>query len=240
MDAPRIVPSDCHSVGADSPASSSQSGFYCCGGVDVPGVGLTHAHDCPRSGRRFALPGDAIETGMMPRTLGSQLLDGLLARLLFAAGDLARSRVRPRELLAMLAGTPIYSAACQECHYVSSGLDDPRQHTELCKTGRVLDLLAEILEVVPTPDSSILGKETAPAEETRMGEGVRLCGVEEMQCARCGAVGGDWEIEREKWKVAQCFGESLQPLRLNQIRIEAADGSGYLTYTHRCAAKGGE
>ena len=101
-------------------------------------------------------------------------------------------------------------------------------HTPLCKTGRVLRIIDDLLALYPAP-----GKETAPGEETGTGGGVRPCGLNERVCMKCGQRGGKWTEE--------IIGSESEPfdvsvLGLNQcVRMTASERK--LLLTHHCEAR---
>ena len=167
MDAPRTVP-----VVSPAPAEeislinpplnrvSNREPLSCCVGADVPGVGRTHLSSCPLS--RFTLPANEGASGEVPPAL-RRLLDqeqahvdprkakreGLLARLIFAARNLASDNLIESGSLGFIGGREIRTAGCRECY-------GPQErgavhHAATCKTGDVMATLAELCAVAQLP-----------------------------------------------------------------------------------------
>jgi hypothetical protein len=159
----------------------------CCAPVDLPGVGRSHACDCPNASAkhgRSTLPGFDGEPGQVSRTL-RDLVDGvdlgspeyrrhcLLSRLLFRARNLAENNILcsarvtdPR--------WPRVPVSCRECG-ASIAPDGQLTHRTTCNSGATLRLLAE-LGALPASDQ-ISEKETAPAVGmARAGVGIRAAG----------------------------------------------------------------
>jgi hypothetical protein len=200
--------------------------WTCCVPVDLPGVGLVHAPGCPDVGLSDVLSNFGAQEAMLPHSLGSQLLDGLLARLLFAARDLAGKSINSYCL------NPGPRRVCMECGAIASPTEN-LVHREHCKTGRVLDILDEILhDRLPANEST--KKEDASAEETRADEGVRLGADGVFRCLKCGVTDSAWVVEPILEGVYPPMLDSNQLLRyMNQS--QSADGIRKLSLlTHLC------
>ena len=209
-----------------------------CTPVDEPGVGITHAAGCPlRRVARSVMRHMEARGAQQPTDSGlgfvdvlivelNSLLDRLhnrrgrrdelLGQLIFAARDLAQRNL-------MLAAGVSPHADCCECFMGS--VNSVITHTTTCKTGRVL-IIDGLLET-----SDFNGEENAADLETnRAGDGIRLRGLNERVCLKCGERGGDWVAE------AKPEGEvELSSLGLNQCVGAPFQGeSGHTLYTHRC------
>lgn len=134
-----------------------------CDLIDVPGVGPCLMADC--SGHRAPVnlrPARAYSAGDVPSPLREMVggesfparqlyeseideeRDRLLAKLLFAAKALAERNLAEPHVLAVFEGHPITTATCREC-YAGSLYGKPVQHTEPCRTGRVLGIVDELM-----------------------------------------------------------------------------------------------
>ncbi len=137
-------------------------GHTCCAGIDLPGIGLCHALDCPAAARfavglRATAPGRGVVPGEVPPALRNHLRDGLLISLMFAAHHLAKSLIVTRHNFGGVA-----SQICFEYRFES--LHGVLDHTASCKTGRVLRLIAD-LEAHREFELNSLRKEAASASE---------------------------------------------------------------------------
>jgi len=249
----------------------------CCVGTDQPGVGFTHAGDCP------ILPGRVtpeVSTSFRPNVLGEvgpslrRLVDGraaeelqwlewdsldavdalteirasvqtlsvryayregLIAQLLFAARDLAEAGIlgRDRE---PIAEEPAPAIWCRECQMTELG--GKLTHTGTCKTGRVLGLIARLLN---GPENNLEKKVAAPVgEQDGEGAGMRL------RCAdvEVGFFGEPWRVRVDRVletvticdcdgnEVAQVFGADAVVASDRGFRIadcvNSADASGWM------------
>ena len=212
--------------------------WLCCSPVDVPGVGLTHAHDCAHSGRRYTLPAREGEPGEMPSSLRALLdqeeRDGLLSQLIFAARDLAEANLRKSHLIGVVAGIEIRTVGCAEC--LRPALADHQPHNATCRTGRVLSLIGALMALPVTTelDSTLNRKEAAPAEETgRAGDGTRPRGLSECVCLRCGKRGGNWDrklVPESEFRV--------NVLALNECAAPCPTPSAMrVVFVHHCESK---
>jgi len=222
----------------------------CCQGVDVPGVGHTHSPECPAMARRAKLPEPlrsfvtdeaafiaARQIAQETRELIAEIHDKmsgmearrdrretLLAELIFASRALAQRNIQ-RGLSARFAdplGPELTS--CAECLMVEHQGRLP--HTATCRTGRVLRIQADLIDTLYT---HFTGKEHAPeGEKVCAGDGIRLRGLTDLVCLKCGARGGpDW-----KWE--PCLNEAnLELLGLNQV-AKKAGLTDFAIYTHLC------
>jgi hypothetical protein len=150
--------------------------MVCCAGIDQPGVGFTHASDCParpgqvvRSGLRFLLPGRDAVVGEVPHALRDYLRMELLPALMLAARTVAEARVNKsfnsHNELAV-------SMSCQECHFGATS-DGILHHARSCNVGQTLRLVDEILAALVSEANS-MGKENAQAHrEAGAGDGIR-------------------------------------------------------------------
>lgn len=134
--------------------------FRCCGGVDVPGVGMQHSYDCPKFERQAQAPAP----GMTPAALHQYLNNVLLGDILTAARDLAEANIqRTESKSAWFHDRPLL---CRECRF-GVAHDQRLLHAPGCKTGRMLELIAELL-ALPGYELNSHGKETVlPEEETQ-------------------------------------------------------------------------
>jgi hypothetical protein len=254
---------------AYSPAPASRSRVYlkntdhtCCAGVDVPGVGHTHAPDCPAMARRAQLPetlGDfvsepacrdavgiigkevreliaEIDGALSPQRRGPVAGDpaiaahdaqvahreGLLAQLLFAARDLAEQSILGGGWLAV-ADMPAPACWCRECQMTEHL--GRLQHTDTCRAGRVLRIVAELILTLDPKR-----KETATdGERGSAGDGIRPRGLTERVCLKCGARGGRWIIAEVP---AATF--DVSRLGLNRLVGTAWKSDEVAIFTHRC------
>ncbi|UWZ84620.1 hypothetical protein [Occallatibacter riparius] len=119
----------------------------CCPGVDMPGVGAVHTHEC-RVQRQVLRASAPYAAPVKPALEASDFAGyaGPFGQLLFAARDLARSRVIGADALTMPRDW------CLECDRSVS--PDGSGHLEPCRTGRVLDLVARICAIAPDFDFS--------------------------------------------------------------------------------------
>jgi hypothetical protein len=207
----------------------------CCTRVDVPGVGLTHAHDCSAAKPRFTLPAPDGEPGVVPATLQDWLdqeeRDGLVSQLIVAAQNLAEINLRKSRLLGSIAGFEIRTAGCVEC--LRPALAGHQPHNPECNTGRVLGLVAALLAPVAAQVESMNRKEAGPAEEMgRAGDGARMRGLSTQTCLKCGARDGEWSAEAKPDVEVL-----LSKLALNQLVGAGQDGHGHTLYTHHCASR---
>lgn len=134
-----------------------------CDLIDVPGVGPCLMADC--SGHRAPVnlrPARAYTPGEVPPPLrelvgdrpfaprdpllseAEEERDRLLSKLIFAAKALAERNLADPQVLAVFQGQTITTAACREC-YAGALYGRPLQHTERCRTGRVLGILDELM-----------------------------------------------------------------------------------------------
>lgn len=219
----------------------------CCAGVDVPGIGLTHAEECPAMARRAQLPealADFVSEPpcrQVPGVFGAEIREHvaeigaaltaetpqeqrekLLGELIFAALDLAR-----QNLGTAVAAFRLFHRderqACHECQMVEIG--GALTHAPTCRTGRVLRIVATLLD---TSNSNPNGKEAAADGETALvGDGIRRPGLKRRVCLMCGTSGGAWDARQV------LEGDvDLASLLLNQC-VEI-DSKGYTLYTHSC------
>jgi hypothetical protein len=122
MDDPRTVPAassaDLEEFFADGspayPAETTETS--CCTRVNVPGVGPTHAFDCPHRPGAVNGPGRPYMVGEVPATLRRALQGDLLSRLMFAARNLAQANIimDTRDDGVHILGTPL---SCRDCHF---------------------------------------------------------------------------------------------------------------------------
>lgn len=162
----------------------------------------------------------------MPASLRRDLQDSLLAQLMFAARNLAVANI-VKDLRAdggHIFGQPL---SCRECYFGATS-DGVLHHATSCNTGHVLALIDELTATVTDSKE----KEAAPAEEKlRAGDGIRLRGMEEQVCRKCGERGGMWGAEI--YQIGQ-YRIDLSLMGLNQFLSQAADGAGAVLYTHHC------
>jgi hypothetical protein len=160
---------------------------------------------------------DSIEDGGAHR-------EGMLAQLLFAARDLAEQNILGAGWPAVV-DMPAPASWCRECQMTERL--DRLQHTNTCRTGRVLRIVDELCS---TLDFKPGGKEAATGEKTdRAGDGIRLRGLTERVCLKCGAHGGHWiiaEVPAATFDVSQ--------LGLNQLVGNAWKSDKVTIFTHRC------
>jgi hypothetical protein len=197
----------------------------CCRRVDVPGVGPTHAFDCPQHPPTLVTRTAPTGPSLAPNALQHLLREEILSRLIFAARNLAESNIvrgNPGGVLSM--GLALF---CKECHFGSTS-DGVIHHATSCNTGHVLRLIDELLAEPAFPNP--LPKEAAPAEETgRADAGTRPRGLNQRVCLRCG--------ERDTgcaWMSHAIEGDfDLSLLGLNQCISVAANLKKTL-HTHLC------
>jgi hypothetical protein len=232
MDEPRTVPAVSSAEreqfsAEDLPAYSAETdGKPCCQGVDVPGVGNVHSFDCPnhcsphfKQTSSFIMP----VAGEVPAALGHLLRDDLLGWLMFAARNLAAANIIKdhRDDGGHIVGQPL---SCRECHFGATS-DGLLHHAKSCDTGHVFALIDELTATV----TEFKEQEAAPAEEKlRAGDGIRLRGMNDGLCSKCGERGGIWGGE--------FFVDPLDLtlLELNQIVGPGGGGVGSILYTHHC------
>jgi hypothetical protein len=145
--------------------------------------------------------------------------------LLFAARILADANIVKdlRDDGAHLLGAPL---SCRECHFGATS-DGVLHHATSCNTGRVLDLVAELIAF---PDSKSSKKEVAPAGGiARTDDGIRGRGLKERVCLKCGGHGGVWQIAEVP---AATF--DLSQLGINQLVGTAWRGVDVAIFTHDC------
>ena len=232
---------------------------FCCVGIDQPGVGHVHEPGCEQAGepKRSVLPGRSYLAGQISDRLAAFVSDPacvtsagvigkevreliaeidaaiehsnavrdqrerLLIQLLFASRDLAAESISIES-----------SRAVCRCGAIG---DTPTriQHARTCNAHRVQRILSDLFSLDLNPN----GKEAAPDGETGCaGDGIRLRGLAERVCLKCGARGGDWHAEKRP------AGEiDLSLLGLNQLVSDDGDGESVTLYTHRCGlrSKGG-
>ncbi len=219
----------------------------CCVGVDMPGVGHTHAPDCPAMARRAKLPaaladfvseppcrefpslvGKAaaellaeINAGLSALNERRNQRERLFAQLLFAARDLAEVNLFSGHL----------ARTCTECGKLEEL--GRMQHINTCKTGRVLGIVANLVSTLDFDPFKPTEKEEAPDGETsRAGDGIRPRGLTVRTCLRCGARGlqdrGYAWITHDPQNYVD-----LSLLGLNQCVLATPNGKQVL-YTHCC------
>lgn len=168
-----------------------ESGYACCVGIDMPEVGHVHAADCPamrrnrpcgtdieippvRSGAesvvgevpwRGLADGAAAEPSEIARSR-RELQDVCLSQLIFAARDLAQTRLIPHVEFAD-GYQPGWCLECQMTEHLGRIV-----HGVTCRAGRVLGLIAELCATLPSFDPT--RKETATdGERGCAGDGIR-------------------------------------------------------------------
>lgn len=197
----------------------------CCVQVDVPGVGPTHAFDCPAHPPKFIATEKPTGPSLAPNALRRLLQEEILDRLIFAVRNLAESNVvrgNPGGVLSM--GLAFF---CKECHFGATS-DGRIHHATSCETGHVLDLIDELLTAPAFPNPQ--PKETAPAEEIgRADAGIRPRGLNQRVCLRCGELSGDFA-----WMRSDLQKEiDISSLGLNECICVTPAGKKML-YTHCC------
>lgn len=191
-------------------------GDPCCALVDVPGVGSVHAGDCqqvPEPLRSF-----------ISDPLPCARREKLLCRLLLYAKDMAEHQIEPA------IAEDAEPGWCLECTEDETG--GAIAHNPVCRTGRVLRVVAEILA---SPDFDLKGKETAPdGEGAQVGDGIRLRGLTERLCLQCGKRDGEWNSH---FLFTKNFSHGA--LGLNQcVGVDDVGEGKTVLYTHRCAEGG--
>lgn len=229
----------------------NQSSVPCCIRVDVPGVGLSHALDCPQSGRVANLPAREAVPGEVPESLGRLLRDEPPADIAWRPSDIVDPEQGSglgsgpgQEVLHIALLCELLFAArdvaeanianidgvlvCRECCMVEHL--GKLIHLESCRTGRVLGVIAQLLDF---PVLQLIQKEVASAGETgHAGDGIRPRGLSQRVCLKCGERGGEWTAEQWPGTTA-----SLSLLGLNQCVGAASDGIGHTLYTHVCGER---
>jgi hypothetical protein len=190
----------------------------CCASVDVPGVGHVHSADCVYAGETVARGRDHV-AGEVPQPLLSFVSEANFIELIFGAKQLADAQIEPTD-----GSEPAF---CTEC-----GVDEHDQviaHEPACKTGRVQRVVGKLFGLILNPN----GKETTLDGETAgAGDGIRLRGLEEKVCLKCGWRGGEWHAELRPAGTVE-----LALIGLNQLVTEAGDGKNVTLFTHRCKSK---
>jgi hypothetical protein len=167
----------------------------CCLGVDVPGQGFVHSTECPVSpgwGYRWDSAGR-----LLPPALTKYLRELALAQLVFAARNLANSRL---VMILEGPGTPLKAARCRDCNSVA--IDARVVHALICNTGAVLALIDDLCSDKLNPNNPI-EKEAAPADEPHAPESVRVGSDEETRRAGdgirlSGNFGEPWRLQKMK------------------------------------------
>jgi hypothetical protein len=222
----------------------------CCVGVDLPGVGHTHAPDCPAMARRAQMPETLADFVSEPacRRMPDQIAvevreliaeidgaiaasdarrahrEGLLAQLLFAARDQAEQNILGGGWPAV-ADEPAPARWCRECQMTEHL--GRLSHTDTCRTGRVLRIVADLILTLDPK-----GKEATPdLERGCAGDGIRPRGLTERVCLKCGVRGGVWHVSEVP---AATFDLSL--LGLNQVAGTAWRNDEVAIFTHECAS----
>lgn len=254
----------CPFSGLKAPAEIPQAGIAkipaenpkkcSCGGIDTPGVGTTHAADCPLAAppslrrllnneppallllqERENADDDAddvellagIERNMKVLNDRRQRRDDLLSTLIFAARALAEHNFALRhDGVGVGDANPVL--ICLDCKAVEHR--GRVSHTNTCRTGRVLGIIAELMA---TADFNLKEKENALAEETSCaGDGIRPRGLSERVCLKCGVRGGVWFAQQRPEEEVQ-----LSSLEMNQCASAGIEGKGHTLYTHRCESR---
>lgn len=217
------------SVAVPVAAEQTQAPFACCVGVDEPGLGRRHAANCARA-RNVAEDERAYASGKVGAKLRKLLLaderDGLLARLIFAARDLAQSRIN----FIVLGDFESSLVGCRECRVIER--PGALKHTASCRAGRVLNLITELVANAEAGEQLNRKEDAGGPEPVAAGEEIPLSQLKDQQCNRCGQVGGVWEIQhRPDVEV------DMSLLGLNQrVGAPLAAGRGHSLYTHHCEA----
>lgn len=178
---------------ADSLAGSATSvhnSSPCCVGIDKPEIGLVHADNCIQQGRPYQAghvpetlhafleatgpddllvrisPEDALE--MQELGAADEHRNSLLIQLLFAARDLAESRIAP--ICSLIPYSKADRLRCRECGELSA-TGDLIEHAGTCRAGRILRIISDL--------SKSTGKEAVPGdgEGGRAGDGIHLRGL---------------------------------------------------------------
>jgi hypothetical protein len=141
-------------------------------GVDMPGVG--NVFSAPAAPVNFVQAGAHYTPGAVPPSLDRLLQDATVIQLMFAARDLAQSR-----LVGHTRGTDhAFCRECREC-VVSGGLS----HESHCRTGRVLRMIDELEKL----HLNSTAKEEAPASHAN-------ARAEDGIPPRAGDLGEPWRI----------------------------------------------
>lgn len=220
--------------------------------VDVPAVGVTRSDQLPslRTDGAVLLPDplqDFVEAmgpeGLIVRLTADEVLEMraldradrernlLLSLLLFASRDLAQSRI-------MHAGdrgdaAVLMPSWCMECQHneANGGI----VHAATCKTGRVLDVLLELMQAAAKPalHENLEGKYTAP-DLPGAPPNAPPRGLNARVCLKCGKRDGNWiAVQRPEAEV------DLEMLGLNQCVGAGVNGDGHMLHTHQCAGPEG-
>ena len=182
----------------------------------MPGVGFVHASQCPVSPDRVdrlrcaTLPGSPYVPNVVPEPLRSYVSEpgldlvedkprafdaeereALMCELLFAARDVAGRNVHDG-----VAGPRLECRECWECRQVEH--QGKIAHTANCSTGRVFAIVDKLTK---------LTRKEVPADQepVRAGEGIRLRGLNDRLCPKCGKRGGEW-LKEELGRVAEKTG----------------------------------
>lgn len=147
----------------------------------------------------------------------------LFIRLMFAARALAEAQIEPAETGLDGAVEPAF---CTECMMDEHG--GTITHGPACRTGSVLRVIADLCEAAKF--NSKEKEAVADGETTRAGDGIRLRGLADRVCLKCGERGGYWDAAVG----AQGAEIDLALLGMNQCVGAGLAGEGHILYTHRC------
>ena len=151
--------------------------------------------------------------------------DRLLGQLVFAARELALESIHSRGLGAVDSTVP-WCWKCQIQEHLGS-----IRHRATCSTGRVLGIIEKLCKTLQT---NPLEEGGAAAEETAgAGDGIRLRGLDDLVCMKCGQRGdAGWSWEPAVGAL------DLSLLGLNQV-AKSCGATDHAIYTHDCAAVDG-
>jgi hypothetical protein len=139
----------------------------CCGGVDLPGFGWAHEHNCPRKNEVYpqANSNQSGSDNMHAASLRRLLRDELMSELIDAARALALLAM-PRRVLGLHIAN-----YCRDCGQIGQQAEQIK-HLPYCNVGRIFTIIDE-LKQIPEPNPTT--KEAAPGttEQSRAGEGIR-------------------------------------------------------------------
>jgi hypothetical protein len=198
-------------------------------GIDLPGVGHTRPHISPDCAGRESAAGEVPQRDLPGGVVyepPNERRERLFSQLVFAAKDLAEAQIEPADAVS---DEPAF---CTEC--VADEHRGVMQHERACRTGRVLEVLADLTATVkPSQKEAATDGETPAA-----GDGIRPRGLTgptaasddwagELICARCGAHGGgSWHL----------VSQSLRPLgwELLSHQCEVRKSGWSYRYAHDC------